>query len=148
MAITIRQLELRVREGTLPWDEGTAYPTVDLVLDGRDLQDWVRTVLPAGADDSPYLGHPADADLRALLLGGWSGDSHEEFEGRTALLGCTCTVIGCSPLVARIDVGEETVTWSEFSRFRGPHVEYEPLELVFRRDAYEQAISGYEAARR
>ncbi|MGO0576764.1 hypothetical protein [Ornithinimicrobium panacihumi] len=150
--ITIRQLELRVRDGAVPWEEDTPYPTVDLVLDGRDLRDWVRTVLPAGAEDVPYLGHPVDADLRSLLLGRWSGDGPsdgsgfgEDFDGRVALLGCTCTVIGCGPLVARITVDEDagTVTWSDFSRYRGPHVDYDPLELRFELGAYERAIEDF-----
>lgn len=146
MAVTVRRLELRVREGTLPWDETTPCPTVDLVLDGRDLQGWLAPHLPREhRDTGGYLGHPVGADLRALLLGRWSGDGDEAFEGRTALLGCTCTVIGCSPLVARITLTDETVTWSEFSRYRGPHFDYEPLELQFERSAYEAAISDYEA---
>lgn len=154
MTITIRRLELRVREGAVPWDEETAYPTVDLILDGRDLRDWVRTVLPAGEEEVPYLGHHVDADLRALLLGRWSGDGpsdgsgfSEDFDGRVALLGCTCTVIGCGPLVARITVDEEagTVTWSEFSRYRGPHVDYDPLGLEFDLAGYLRAIEEFES---
>lgn len=148
MAITIRQLELRVRQGTLPWDPGgaTAYPTVDLLLDGRDLQDWLRPLAPAGHREHAYLGHPVGADLRGLLTGTWSGEDGEDFEGRAALLGCTCTVVGCSPLVARVEVDDETVTWSGFANYRGPGFAYAPLELEFRRDAYERAIEEYEAA--
>jgi hypothetical protein len=45
--------------------------------------------------------------------------------------------------VARIAVGAERVTWSEFSRFR-PHVDSPGLELEFDREAYLSAPKDYE----
>lgn len=145
MAVTIRELELRVREVSLPWDEGRALPTVDLILDGRDLQDWQRPLAPAAHREHEYVGHPVGADLRALLIGTWSGDG-EDFDGRTALLGCTCRVIGCSPLLARVEVGDDTVTWSGFANYRGPGFAYDPVELEFDRTAYEKAIQAFESS--
>lgn len=136
--ITVRDLELRVMEGTLPWDESIRYDTVDLVLDGKNLVDWLLPYTLPGVERPDYLGHPVGTDMTELLL----GQCPEDESGRTALLGCTCTVIGCGPLLARIEVGSDTVTWSHFGR--GPGEEYEWLELQFDRDTYMGALTRFE----
>lgn len=136
--ITVRDLELRIREGTLPWDDSVRYDTVALILDGKDLVEWLRPHAPPGIDPPEYLGHPTGTNMSELLL----GQGPEDESGRTALLGCTCTVIGCGPLLARIEVGSETVTWSHFGR--GPGEEYDWLELQFTRDTYMDALTNYE----
>ena len=82
-AITVRHLALRVREGTLPWDESVRYDTVDLELDGKDLVALLGRYAPAGTDPHGYLGHPVETDMTKLLLGECL---EEEFGGRTALL--------------------------------------------------------------
>ncbi|WP_238330550.1 hypothetical protein, partial [Ornithinimicrobium kibberense] len=89
-------------------------------------------------DPPEYLGHPTGTNMTELLL----GQRPEDESGRTALLGCTCTVIGCGPLLARIEVGSETVTWSHFGR--GPGEEYDWLELQFTRTTYMDALTSYE----
>ncbi|NED97807.1 hypothetical protein G1H11_21135 [Phytoactinopolyspora alkaliphila] len=148
MAITIQRLELRVRPGHLPWDSSRRYDTVDFLLDGRDLQEWLKRWTPPehrGVDG--YLGHPVGTDVDELLAGRWSGDA-EGFGGRTALLGCQCTEIGCGPLVCTIQIDRSAVTWSEFSRFRGPTFDYEPVEFEFERHMYDQAIEQFMTSRR
>ena len=136
--ITVRDLELRIREGTLPWDDSVRHDTVALILDGKDLVEWLRPHAPPGIDPPQYLGHPTGTNMTELLL----GQRPEDKSGRTALLGCTCTVIGCGPLLTRIEVGSETVTWSHFGR--GPGEEYDWLELQFTRNTYMDALSNYE----
>ncbi|XVX20277.1 hypothetical protein ACQP1U_18705 [Actinomycetota bacterium] len=144
----ITRLELRAGAGQLPWAGAPSYPTVEFVLDGRRLQDWVGR---AAAGSGDYLGHPIGIDVRALLMGEWSGDGsgpgagdHEDFDGRTALLGCTCGVIGCGPLCVRIAVEHGTVSWRDMVRYRGPHLDYGDLAFEFRRGAYESAIADWE----
>ncbi|MCE1179096.1 MAG: hypothetical protein LWW86_08740 [Micrococcales bacterium] len=148
----IDSLELVVRGGSLPWDSGFSYPTVDLVLDGRPLQDWLSSVERAATGEArDYLGHPIGADMRALLMGEWSGDGlgpgagdQEDFDGRTALLGCTCTVIGCGPLCARIVIEHGTVAWRQLVRYRGPYFDYGDLAFEFRRGTYESTVARWE----
>ena len=139
--ITVRDLELKIAQGTLPWDESIRYDTVDIILDGKNVVDWLHPYARPGIDPPEYLGHPVGTNMTQLLL----GQRHEDESGRrTALLGCTCTVIGCGPLLARIDIGSETVTWSHFGR--GPGEEYDWLELQFDRDTYMDALTKYEEA--
>ncbi|MEV8530435.1 hypothetical protein [Streptomyces sp. NPDC051211] len=60
----------------------------------------------------------------------------------TPVLGCSCGVWECGPLLARITVAEDTVTWS---RFRDPYrPEWGDLPIgpyVFPRPAYEHALA-------
>ena len=67
--ITVRDLELRIREGTLPWDDSVRYDTVALILDGKDLVEWLRPHAPPGIDPPEYLGHPTGTNMTELLLG-------------------------------------------------------------------------------
>ncbi|AXH95177.1 hypothetical protein [Ornithinimicrobium avium] len=136
--ITVRNLELRIREGTLPWDESVSYDTVDLILDGKNLVEWLRPYAPPGLDPPEYLGHRFGTNMTELLLGRGPVDA----SGRAALLGCTCSDINCGPLLVLIDVEPETVTWSHFGR--GPDIEYDWLELQFDRDTYVMALTKYE----
>ncbi|WP_369250932.1 hypothetical protein [Streptomyces sp. R41] len=57
------------------------------------------------------------------------------------LLGCSCGIWGCWPLMARIAVAPTTVTWSSF---RQPHrAQWGELPIglfVFERKAYEEAL--------
>jgi hypothetical protein len=60
-------------------------------------------------------------------------------DGRAWLLGCVCGVPGCQTLAARVDVNEETVTWSDW------HGRWNLAELdtlVFNRKRYEDALRG------
>lgn len=46
MSIAIRHLELRVRPEHAPWNAHQRWDTVDFVLDGQDLQDWLSPLAP------------------------------------------------------------------------------------------------------
>lgn len=138
--IKAQDLELRITEGTHPWDESKRYDTVDIIVDGKDLLEWIRPHVPPGSRLSDHLGRPSGTNMAKFLLG---RRPHDHL-GRTALLGCTCTIVGCGPLLARIEVGSDTVTWSDFGPGYG--ADYEGLELQFDRDTYMDALTRYEQA--
>lgn len=136
--VKVRDLELRIAEGTHPGDESKRYDTVDLIVDGKNLVDWVRPYVPPGFRPPEFLGRPTGTNMARVLL----GQRPEDQSGRTALLGCTCGIVGCGPLLARIEVGSDTVTWSDFGPGFG--ADYEGLELQFDRDTYMDALAKYE----
>jgi hypothetical protein len=49
-------------------------------------------------------------DLAGQFLGGSGAWLYSEGEGKTALLSCDCGEVGCSPLLARVTVSDDTVT--------------------------------------
>jgi hypothetical protein len=65
----------------------------------------------------------------------------ESTEEKTALLGCGCGEVGCSPLMARITVTDDTVTWDEFEQPTRPGWDYDGFgPFTFDRAQYEQAL--------
>lgn len=138
--ITVRELELRIAEGTHPGDDTRRYDTVDIIVDGKNLVDWVRPYIPPGFTPREFLGRSTSTNMTTVLL----GQRPEDQSGRTALLGCTCGIVGCGPLLARIEVDSDTVTWSDFGPGYG--ADYEGLELQFDRDTYMDALTRYEQA--
>ncbi|WP_254878646.1 hypothetical protein [Streptomyces sp. NA04227] len=75
------------------------------------------------------------------------GDPGPEFAdaatGRTPVLGCSCGVWGCWPLVAVITATPHTVTWSSFRQpFRAEWGELALGPYVFDRTAYESALAA------
>ncbi|QFG68410.1 hypothetical protein [Ornithinimicrobium pratense] len=136
--IKARDLELQITKGTHPGEESRRYDTVDILVDGKNLVDWVRTYLPPGFKPREFLGRSIGTDMTGVLL----GQQTEDQSGRTAILGCTCGIVGCGPLLARIEVGSDTVTWSDFGPGYG--ADYEGLEFQFDRDAYMDALTRYE----
>ena len=97
-----------------------------LVVNDRDLVDLVAEVERAfEANTGAYEPLPAQevlAPSRHLL--GEPQPLYKFGEGRVALLQCECGEPGCWPLVARIDVTEDRVTWSEFAQPHRPQWEY------------------------
>jgi hypothetical protein len=80
-------------------------------------------------------------DLAGQFLGGSGAWLYPGAEGKTALLSCDCGEIGCSPLLARVTVGEDTVTWDEFEQPERPDWEYDDFgPFTFARSEYEQAL--------
>jgi hypothetical protein len=62
-------------------------------------------------------------------------------EDKTALLGCGCGEVGCSPLMARVTVTDETVTWDEFEQPTRPDWDYDEFgPFTFDRSEYERAL--------
>lgn len=98
----------------------------------------------------------ATADGQANIAGSYRGLIPDEWrslpeaygDGRVAVLGCDCGVVGCWPLRVRITWSENVVVWSDFEQ---PYRKwsYEKLgPFTFRRDAYEQAVESVVAASR
>ena len=86
-------------------------------------------------------------DLRSHFY----GDTLPYFseEGKTYLYDCDCGVPGCWPLMARIVVGAETITWRDFEqphRTEGSpagHWRYDEFgPFVFERAQYEEALNS------
>ncbi|MFE0098892.1 hypothetical protein [Streptomyces sp. NPDC059009] len=62
--------------------------------------------------------------------------------GTTPVLGCSCGLWGCWPLLATITTTPETVTWSSFRQpFRKEWGELAMGPYVFARPAYEAALA-------
>ncbi|MGH4029257.1 hypothetical protein ACQB60_10025 [Actinomycetota bacterium Odt1-20B] len=74
------------------------------------------------------------------------GDPAPEFvdpsTGATPVLGCSCGLWGCWPLLTTITTTPETVTWSSFRQpFRKEWGELPVGPYVFARPAYEAALA-------
>ena len=62
------------------------------------------------------------------------------------LLGCECGELGCWPLMARIDVREGEIVWSDFEQpHRADSWSYQALGPIgFERNQYEDALARAE----
>jgi hypothetical protein len=61
--------------------------------------------------------------------------------GRAWLLGCCCGEAGCWPFEARIEVGTDRVTWTDFVQPHRRERDYSDLgPFVFVREQYEDAV--------
>jgi len=124
---------------------------IKIEVNGVDFPELVREAeLPfARADDEEelagtYVGLvPAYVriDLASQFLGGTGTSLSPGPAGKTALLSCECGEVGCSPLLARVTVDDDTVTWDEFEQPTRPDWDYEDLgPFTFERAQYEQAL--------
>ena len=123
---------------------------IRIEVNGTDLVELVRQAeLPsAEADEEPelagtYVGLVPGyirMDLAGQFLGGSGTWLYSEGEGKTALLSCNCGEVGCSPLLARVTVDEDTVTWDEFEQPTRPDWDYDGFGFTFARPQYEQAL--------
>src|SRR5262249_2980377 len=124
---------------------------VRLAVNGEDLIDLVRNVERpfAEADGQPslagsYRGLPSGAALPPSehLL----GNPHPDLTSgeKAYVLGCTCGIAGCWPLLVRIQIHRDTVSWSDFEHgFRSPRWRYEGLgPFTFDRAQYESALEA------
>lgn len=122
----------------------STYDVARLVINGRDLVDLVATFERgfAGELAGKYEPLPANdlvAPSRHLL--GEPQRLYQYAEGRVALLGCECGESGCWPFVARIEVGDDRVTWRDFAQPHRPQWSYTGFgPFVFDRAAYEAAF--------
>ena len=77
------------------------------------------------------------------LLGEPLADTIADVNGRVTLLRCACGEAGCWPLVARIEIEDETVRWSNFAQPHRPSWKYDSLgPFTFDRREYEAALGG------
>ncbi|MGD1919742.1 MAG: hypothetical protein ACFCAD_13130 [Pleurocapsa sp.] len=142
--------------------------TGDIYINNRSLIDIVKEIELAGirADYESYE-NKEDEDLNELLLvaGDYQPlplwmikfssryflDEAKDFTGKfmakpeniirnkTTLLGCTCRIIECWYLLAKITLTENTVTWSDFQNFHRDWWQYN-LSFTFDRQQYEAGL--------
>jgi hypothetical protein len=104
-----------------PVEDGVEWFALHILIDGRDLREYVREVeLPFATAE----GHPQVAGKYAGIAARWldapkrylldESDAGYVEDGRVMVLWCECGEPGCWPLLARIDVGATTVRWSDF----------------------------------
>jgi hypothetical protein len=132
----------------------------------REPDDPAWAVVEIMVNDVPLVGfiagvesESAAADGQADLAGAYSELAIDDFDGRVSehlmgslgshrscgpltkslLLGCNCGHAGCWPLMATIEVGDETVVWQEFEQaFRD--WDYKGLTFTFDRHQYDRAL--------
>ena len=139
-------------------EEGSgSVPTLAIIVDGIDLIELVRrTEQPfAEAEGSPsiagqYRGIWIDyvAPPSKHLYGDPSQPVYLDGD-KVQVLECECGEPGCWPLMCRITVGSDRVTWSDFEQ---PHRRGKPTQaawqydrlgrLEFDRVEYENAVNG------
>ena len=124
---------------------------IKIEVNGVELPDLVRAAeLPSAQADEEeemagnYIGLVGGymrIDLAGQFLGGQGTPMFEGEGGKTALLGCGCGEVGCSPLMARISVTDETVTWEDFEQPTRPDWDYQSFgPFIFDRAQYERAL--------
>jgi hypothetical protein len=124
---------------------------IKIKVNGAEFPELVRQAeLPSARADEEeeiagnYIGLVAGymrIDLAGQFLGGQGTPMFEDDEGKTALLGCGCGEVGCSPLMARITVSDDTVTWSDFEQPTRPEWDYDGFgPFTFERGQYERAL--------
>jgi hypothetical protein len=145
-------LELRRERVDLDWSWVDA---TKIIIGGRDLRDWVvsaeREAVLQKSGAAGYLGlHPGEVDWTEHLLGrSPETDDDHRLEGRTLLLGCGCSDIGCWPLYANILVDDSSVFWYDFinphlaARGESPYGSLGPFR--FDRMSYERELTRFAA---
>jgi hypothetical protein len=131
----VNEIELR----PTPSDDGDC-TLVHVLIDGRDLLEWVKEVeLPqATADRQPDLA----GSYRPLTPAQWRSLPEEYGHERGAVFGCICGEVECWPLRHRIAWREDTVVWSDFEQPHRRRWTYDALgPFTFSRAQYEQAFA-------
>jgi hypothetical protein len=142
------RIEFDIRLMPAPLDEPDAreYYVLDIVVDGRNLLEFLRDAeMPfAVAEGHPDLAGKYEALPAHLLLPKLGGKQADKI----SLYDCECGCFGCWPLLVRILLADEIVTWSEFEqphrgqRSRASWWRYEGLgPFTFSRKQYEEALA-------
>jgi len=124
---------------------------IKIEVNGTELPDLVREAeLPAARAEGDeelaggYVGLVPGyvrVDLASQFLGGAGTPLYEGPAEKTQLLGCGCGEVGCSPLMARVTLSEDTVTWDEFEQPQREDWDYSSLgPFKFDRAQYERAL--------
>lgn len=119
---------------------------VEVRIDGRDLRELVRAVeLPqATADGQPDLA----GSYEGLPPEEWTAPAAGDRQGRVAVLGCTCGVSECWPLLARVTRRAGTVVWSDFRQPNRGWTHDRLGPFTFAQPAYDAAVAAVTARRR
>lgn len=113
-------------------------PWIAPVIDGVDLRSLVqRAIAKTPADDRPLFGG-LPLSWFSSVRGHYLASRGATFEsGKLALLGCSCAIVDCDPIYARIRLDDTHVTWTDLVR----HGSILPLgPFRFERGAYELAV--------
>jgi hypothetical protein len=124
---------------------------IKITVNGTELPELVREAeLPSARADGEeelagtYVGLVPGyirIDLASQFLGGAGTAIDPGGDGKTALLSCDCGEVGCSPLLARVTIDEDTVTWDEFEQPTRPGWNYDGFgPFTFERRQYETAL--------
>jgi hypothetical protein len=124
---------------------------IKIEVNGTELPHLVRDVELPGAraeGDEELAGNYVGLvpgyvrmDVAGHFLAGAGAKLYDTDEEKVQLLGCGCGEIGCSPLLARVTVTDDTVTWDDFEQPTRPEWDYDDLgPFTFERSQYERAL--------
>jgi hypothetical protein len=86
--------------------------------------------------------------LDRYFLGDFEKDSYFARLERVYVLGCQCCEVGCWPLLARISVGDESVTWDSFQQPHRKERDYSGFgPIVFEAQQYREAVAALRSAK-
>jgi hypothetical protein len=86
--------------------------------------------------------------LDRYFLGDFEEDSYFARLERVYVLGCQCGEVGCWPLLARISVGNVSVTWDSFQQPHRKERDYSSFgPIVFDAQQYREAIAALRSVR-
>lgn len=151
------------------WPDGGGFQPCAIVINDRDLIEWVREVerpyarreIAERRRDDPELeldvddlaGNYLHLTRRELALPsrhlfepsddvrrGFSVPADDPVHAKTTVLECTCGVLECWFLLVRITLFDDFVVWSDFEQFHRDWV-YDLGPFVFDRRAYERALA-------
>lgn len=79
--------------------------------------------------------------LDRYFFGDFKPDSYFAKKGCIYLLGCDCGEVGCWPLSAQVELGDDSVKWANFSQEHRPERDYSNFgPFVFNADQYRGAV--------
>ena len=124
---------------------------IKIQVNGTELPELVREIELPGAraeGDEELAGNYVGlvpgyvrVDVAGHFLGGAGAKLYDSDDEKIQLLGCGCGEVGCSPLLARVTVTDDTVTWDEFEQPTRPEWDYDGLgPFTFERSQYERAL--------
>lgn len=123
---------------------------IRIKVNGTDLPELIKEAeLPSARADGEeelagtYVGLVPGyirIDLASQFLGNPGPSLSPGPPDKTALLSCDCGEVGCSPLLARVTITDDTVTWDEFEQPTRPDWDYDGFGFTFARSEYEQAL--------
>jgi hypothetical protein len=136
-------------------EDEESHTEISIYINGRNLLDLAQQV-ERGVLDPQNFRIPSDRSY-AGLNPEWRPNLRNEFLGITAepysvLLTCTCYEDYCNSIIAKIEVGLQTVTWRDFTSvlygeearsWGGTPIDYSSLgPFVFDRNQYMEALDA------
>jgi len=86
---------------------------------------------------------PASYRFGSASVHYFAGSESVVADGKSPVLGCECGEWGCWPLLARVVVDQDAVTWTDFEQPHRRDRDYSGFgPFVFDRRAYEEAVAA------